>query len=287
VSDVLSLLRPSQWIKNAFVLAPLVFSRRFFHPNDLASGTLAFACFCVVSSATYVFNDVIDRERDRSHPLKRARPVASGRVPVATAVGLGCSLTLAGLVASWPLGTAFLSVVIVFLLLQLGYSFVFKNVAVLDALAIAFGFVLRAVGGVIAVDAAMSPWLLGCTFVLATFLALAKRRQEMSMLKADAGNHRAVLERYTLGFLDRLIVGVSVITVALYAAYSVSPSVETKLGTERLYLTVPFVVFGVFRYLFLVYRRNAGGNPTDVLLRDPPLQVGIVLWIASVFFLLY
>ena len=177
--------------------------------------------------------------------------------------------------------------VLAFLGLQGLYSIWLKHVVVVDVAALAAGFVLRAAAGVVAVGALMSPWLIVCTFLLALFLALAKRRHELFLLDADAGDHREVLGRYTVALLDQLIVIASVTTLIAYVLYTVSPEVIAKLGTERLYLTVPFVVFGVFRYLFLVYGRQEGGNPTDVLLGDIPLQIGIFSWIAVVFLLLY
>ncbi len=285
--DLIALLRPAQWAKNAFVLAPLVFARRFFDAGDLADASLAFVSFCLASSASYTFNDIIDRDRDRSHPLKANRPLAAGRVSGAVAAALAGALVAAALVSGWPLGSEFLAILAAFLVLHALYSAALKSLVVVDVMAIAGAFVLRAAGGVVAVEARMSPWLFVCTFLLALFLALGKRRHEAVLLGADAGGHREVLGRYSVRLLDLLIVVVSVATVVVYALYTVAPEVESKLGTERLYLTVPFVVFGVFRYLFLVYGRDQGGNPTEVLLADIPLQAGIGLWIGTVFWLLY
>jgi len=282
-----ALVRPAQWIKNAFVLAPLVFSHRFFKPAPLASAAVAFAAFCLASSAAYVMNDVLDRDRDREHPLKCLRPVAAGRIrPETAAVGVVVLASMA-LALGWGMGARFLAVLVAFLFVQILYSTVLKHVIVGDVAGIATLFVLRAAGGVVAVEARMSLWLFLCTFLLAMFLGLGKRRHELVLLKDEAGDHREVLGRYSVRLLDGLIAVVAGATIVGYTAYSLWPSVEAKLGTERLYLTAPFVAFGILRYLFLVYRREEGGSPTDLLLGDVPLQIGIAGWIVTVFFLLY
>jgi len=287
IFDLLELMRPSQWVKNAFVFAPLLFSQRFFELNYLLAAASAFAAFCLAASAAYAFNDMMDRERDRQHPLKRMRPVAAGRASVRAATWLAIGSLVASVAVGGALGWRFLAILGSFLLLQVAYSTVMKTVVVLDVVALAAGFVLRAAAGVVAVDAHMSPWLFVCTFLLAMFLGFGKRRHELALLGTQAGGHRAVLGRYDARLLDQAVAIVSVSTVVVYTLYTLSPEVRTKLGTDRLYLTVPFVVFGVFRYLFLIYGRREGGNPTAALLGDVPLQVGIAGWIGTVFLLLY
>ncbi|TFH25259.1 MAG: decaprenyl-phosphate phosphoribosyltransferase [Myxococcales bacterium] len=287
LKDVIALLRPLQWVKNAVVAAPLVFSQRFFSVDDLLAAALATAAFCLGSSATYVLNDVIDRDRDRYHPLKSDRPVAAGRVGPRAAAMLAAGLLIAGLALATVAGADVATVLIAFLLLQIAYSTVLKHIVVVDVCALATGFVLRAAAGVMAVNAALSPWLFACTFLLALFLALGKRRHELVLLGGEAGGHREVLGSYTPRLLDGLAMSVSIATLGAYTLYTLSPAVREKLGEDRLYLTIPFVVFGVFRYLFLVYRRKEGGNPTAVLLGDLPLQIGIAAWIGTVFLLLY
>ncbi len=287
MNDIIALLRPAQWVKNAFVLAPLVFAQRFFEPDEFAHAGAAVLSFCCASSAAYVFNDIVDRHRDRRHPLKRDRPIAAGRVSVRSAAIVGVVALLAGTSLGSLIGESFMAVLGAFCLLQILYSTVLKNIVVVDSVSIAVGFTLRAAAGVVAVDAAMSRWLLVCTFLLALFLALGKRRHESVLLGDDAGSHRDVLGRYSLLLLDQFIGISAVSTTIIYAMYCLSPQVAAKLGTEYLYLTIPFVVFGVFRYLFLVYGREEGGSPTDVLLGDLPLQLGIFGWITTVFLLLY
>jgi len=285
--DLITLVRPSQWTKNAFVLAPLVFSQRLFEADDLSRAGIAFSSFCLASSAAYVFNDILDRGRDRKHPLKRDRPVAAQRISVAQAGAIAAVLAVVSIASGAAVGGSIVGLLLAFLGLQALYSVWLKHIVIVDVAALAAGFVLRAAAGVVAVGALMSPWLIVCTFLLALFLALAKRRHELFLLERDAGDHREVLGRYTVTLLDQLIVIASVTTLIAYVLYTVSPEVIAKLGTQRLYLTVPFVVFGLFRYLFLVYGRQEGGSPTDVLLGDIPLQIGIFSWIAVVFLLLY
>ena len=285
--DFFELARPAQWVKNVFVLAPLVFSQRFFQPTEVISAAIAFVAFCLASSASYILNDVMDHERDREHPLKCRRPIASGRVQVPAALAVAGSLATTAIGLSWTLGPPFLGVLGGFLLVQLLYSTALKSIVVVDVATIALLFVMRAAGGVIAIGARMSPWLFLCTFLLAMFLGLGKRRHEIALLEGDATAHREVLGRYKVRLLDQLITVVAMTTIVVYTVYTVWPSVEAKLGTERLYYTVPFVVLGVFRYLFLVYGREEGGSPTDLLLGDIPLQVAIAGWIVTVFLLLY
>ncbi len=285
--DWIELLRLPQWVKNSFVLAPLIFSQRALDPMAGCRVLLTLVAFCLASSAAYVVNDIADRDRDRQHPLKRNRPLAAGRLQpghaaiVATLL-LGASLGLAG-----SLSAELLMVTFAYLTLQGFYSIVLKNVLIADVVAIAAGFVLRAAAGVVAAGAHMSGWLLGCTFLLALFMGFGKRRHEVLLIGDDASGHREVLGRYTVRQLDVLIGCTAAATTVFYVAYAWSPAVAAKLGTQRLYLTIPFVVFGLFRYLFLVYRRNEGGSPTDVLLGDGPLQLAIASWLAVVFVLLY
>ncbi len=286
VADLSSLLRPSQWIKNAFVLAPLLFSQRIFEEGRAVSALWACLAFCLASSASYVFNDIVDRSRDAVHPLKRNRALAAGRVTVSTAAIFAAVLLAACLSMAWPLGPAFMAALVSFLVLQAGYSLWLRSVVLVDAAAISACFLLRTLGGVVAVEARMSAWLFLCTFLLAMFLALAKRRHEVVLLGADGLHHRDVLGRYSAALLDQVLTVLAVTTIAAYMAYSMWPGVAEKLGTTQLYLTVPFVVIGLLRYLFLVYGR-AEGEPTKVLLADLPLQASIVVWLATVFALLY
>ncbi len=287
IGDWIELLRPSQWVKNGFVLAALVFSLKLLQPAPLLRSLLALVVFCAASSAAYVVNDVVDAERDRSHPEKIRRPLASGRVKPAAAWAVAVSLTVFALLGATALGTPFVACVAAFLALQLLYTTRIKHVVVLDATAIAGGFVLRTEAGVLAAGAHMSPWLFLMTFLLALLLALAKRRHELLLLGVDARLHRGVLEDYRATPLDPLIVSLAAAVIGVYIQYTLSADVAARLGTDRLCLTVPFVVLGIFRYLFLIYGREQGGNPTGTLLGDRPLQITVALWAVAVVALLY
>lgn len=285
--DVFRLVRPAQWVKNLVVFAALVFSRHLFDPESLLAAIVAFVSFCTLASAAYVWNDVHDAEKDRLHPEKRLRPVAAGRISPAAATGLGFALAALGIGLALPLGAAFATIAVGYLVLQIAYTFALKDTVILDAMAIAAGFVLRAVGGGFAIEVEVSPWLILCTFLLALFLAFSKRRHEVVLLEGNAEAHRGALRDYSPYFLDQMISVVTASTVVAYAFYTVSPEVREKLHTDELYLTVPFVLFGIFRYLYLIHQRAEGGNPTQLLVSDRPLWVNVVLWIATAVWLLY
>jgi 4-hydroxybenzoate polyprenyltransferase len=285
--DVIRLLRPTQWVKNLIVFAALIFSQHLFDPERVAAAVAAFASFCALASASYVWNDIHDSERDRLHPEKRLRPIAAGRVSIASAQGLAALFLGVGVLLAIGLGLDFAVLAIAYALLQVAYTYALKDMVIIDAMSIATGFVLRAVGGGVAIDVEISPWLVICTFLLALFLAFSKRRHEVVLLDHGAAHHRASLADYSPYFLDQMISVVTASTVVAYAIYTASPEVREKLGTDSLYLTVPFVLFGIFRYLYLIHQRAEGGNPTQVLVTDRPLWINIVLWIATAVWLLY
>ncbi|GIW40532.1 MAG: decaprenyl-phosphate phosphoribosyltransferase [Candidatus Binatia bacterium] len=286
-SDWVQLVRPTQWTKNLVVFAALIFSKHLFDFRAFATVSLAFVAFCLLASTAYVVNDLRDRERDRQHPLKARRPIPSGRVSVRGAGLLASALAAGGVgLAAW-LGGQFLLLGVSYLVLQLAYSFALKELVILDVMAIATGFVIRAVAGGVVIDVPVSPWLVICTFLLALFLGFAKRRHELVLLEGKATRHRSALREYSPYFLDQMMSVVTASTVVAYAIYTVSPEVREKLGTDRLYLTLPFVLFGIFRYLYLVHQREEGGNPTQLLLTDGPLLADVLLWVATAAFLLY
>jgi len=285
--DLWASLRPMQWVKNGFVLAALVFSLHLTDGVAVARSLLAFVVFCLASSSAYVWNDILDAGRDALHDDKRDRPVAAGRVSPGAAAALSASLAVAALTGASALGAAMVLCLAAFLALQAAYSLVLKHVPVIDAVAIAVGFVLRTVAGVVAAGARMSAWLFLSTFLLALFLALAKRRAEIAALGEEAAAHRPALELYRRVPLDPVIAALALLVVALYTQYTLSAEVARRLGTEHLYMTVPFVVCGVFRYLFLIYGRDQGGNPTEALLGDKPLLATVALWAVVVVVLIY
>jgi 4-hydroxybenzoate polyprenyltransferase len=283
---ILEAMRPRQWVKNLFVFAGLLFSHKLFTPLAVLA-VAAFAVFCLLSGAMYLLNDVADREKDRLHPTKRKRPVASGRLAVSTAViaAITClALALGGSVAiSWP----FAAVAVAYAVLLTSYSAWLKHVVIVDVLVVAIGFVLRAVGGAVAIDVEISGWLLICTILLALFLALGKRRHEYLALEGQGAAHRPILTEYSAALLDQMIAVVTASTVTAYALYTMSPETVAKFHTQLLPATLPFVLYGIFRYLYLLYRRQLGGNPSELFLNDAPLLVNTFLWFLVVLAIIY
>lgn len=280
-------LRPKQWSKNLLVFAGLVFSRNLFDPTDFLRSLAGFAAFCLLSSSVYLINDLADVESDRLHPLKRFRPIASDRLkpgPAKVAAGVAAALALAG---GWALDWRFGVVGLTYFLMQLAYSFGLKRLVVLDVMTVAAGFALRAVAGTVLVHVTISSWLFVCTILGALFIALAKRRHELLFLENGGTAHRAVLEKYSEPLLDQMMAVATSSTVIAYCLYTIAPETVAKFGTHNLMLTVPFVLYGVYRYLYLVYRKEMGGAPEKVLLTDVPLMVDGVLWGASVVAVLY
>jgi 4-hydroxybenzoate polyprenyltransferase len=286
VGLVLVSLRPRQWVKNLFVFAGLVFGQRLFTPA-IWPALGAFTIFCGLSGAIYLANDVADRQRDRVHPKKRERPVAAGRLPVRVALGVAFALVAVGLVAAAWFSTDFLLVAIAYVVLLTAYSAWLKHIVIVDVLTVAVGFVLRALAGTLAIDVAISGWLLICTILIALFLALGKRRHEYLALEGEAARHRPILAEYSAGLLDQMIAVVTASTVTAYALYTMSPETVAKFHTHLLPATLPFVLYGIFRYLYLLYRRQLGGNPSELFLNDRALLVNTACWIAAVLVIIY
>ncbi len=279
-------MRPKQWVKNVFVLAAVVFGQKLGDPVAVLRALSAFACFCVLSSTAYLLNDIADREADRLHPVKRKRPVASGALSVRAASVQAVLLAVAGLGGALALGPAFGGVACAYVFMNLAYSLALKQVVILDVMVVATGFLLRAWAGAVVLSVAMSHWLALCTGLLALFLGFVKRRQEIEALDG-ATEQRPILREYSLPFLDQMIGIVTASTVLAYSLYAFSPEVAEKLGTRHLGLTIPFVLFGIFRYLYLVHRRGEGENPTLLVLSDRPLLANVLLWAAAVLVAVY
>jgi 4-hydroxybenzoate polyprenyltransferase len=280
-------LRPEQWTKNLLVLAGVVFGGRLLEPPAVAIALAAFAIFCSLSGAVYLFNDVADREADQNHPLKRERPIASGQLPATSAVTAGVVLGIAGVATAFSIGTEFGIVAAAYLSAQILYSVGLKHVVIVDVLMIAAGFVLRAIAGAVAVNVPIGHWLLVCTTLLALFLALSKRRHELTLLNEGATDHRRILEEYSPYLLDQMIGVVTSSTLIAYTVYATSSDTAARLGTAKLGLTIPFVLYGIFRYLYLVHQKSGGGSPAAMLLTDRPLLGCVALWAASVIVLMY
>ncbi len=271
-------LRVYQWSKNLLVFAALIFARQLLDPEQVLRSIGAFAAFCMAASATYLFNDIMDIETDRAHPKKRTRPIASGAVSVRAAVLMSLVLFAAALALGWAIRPAFLGALVFYIALTLAYSAFLKHFIIIDVMTVALGFVTRAMAGALALTVAFSNWLVVCTLFLALFLGLSKRRHEITLLETDARNHRKVLFHYSVHFLDQLILIAAGGALITYTIYTCSPEVVRSFGTDKLYLTLPFVVYGLFRYLFLVHHRTGGGDPSSTLISDWPLGLNVVLW---------
>ena len=285
--DLISIARPTQWLKNGIVMAALVFAGELSDTAKLERAILAMLLFCLLSSAVYAFNDLIDREKDRQHPLKKDRPLASGRLPTAPAVLLSLVFMGVGLMSAWWLDGYFMIAAVCFLVLNVFYSLFLKDVVIVDAMSIALGFVIRAYAGALVIGVPASKWLLINTLLLALFLSFGKRRHELILLADSATAHRKILSRYSPYLLDQLIGVTTASVVVMYMLYSFSPEVSEKLGTQNLFLTIPFVVYGIFRYLYLIHKEEKGGSPTKVLITDRPILLTVCLWLLTVMVVLY
>jgi 4-hydroxybenzoate polyprenyltransferase len=273
VRAALVALRPRQWLKNLLLFAGIIFAAQLGDPTRWLQAVAAFVAYCAASSAAYLVNDLRDVAADRLHPVKRRRPIARGELRPRTAVGLACGLAVAALIIAASLGLASLACLLGFAALQAAYTLRLKHIVLVDVLVIATLFVVRAAAGAIAVDVLISPWLLVCTGLLALFLALGKRRAELLLVGADRTPGRPVLEGYSLALVDQLLAAVAGATIVAYALYTV-----TARDSHALVATVPFVVFGLFRYLQLLHRHDAGEEPENVLLGDIPILVTVALW---------
>ncbi len=287
IKALILLLRPTHWVKNVFVLAPLVFARELTDPEAVRLALMAFAAFCLASSAVYIFNDIRDRAEDRLHPSKRHRPLAAGTVSVQVASVLAIALAATALAIAARLGTDFLLVLTAYLGLNLLYSWGLKHVVILDVMMVSLGFALRVIAGGLAIDVQVSAWLLLCTFFVALFLAFSKRRHELMLLNTDASGQRPVLSHYSPAFLDQMINVVTASTVVAYAMYSISPDFFFKVPATTVIYTIPMVLFGIFRYLYLMYQTQTARNPTEAILRDPPFLANILIWAAAVIWIVY
>jgi 4-hydroxybenzoate polyprenyltransferase len=280
-------LRPRQWTKNIFVFAALVFGGRLFDRDAVLREFAAFAVFCAAASAVYLANDAADREHDARHPEKSGRPIASGRLSASVAVVASIVLIAAAVAGSALVARGLLWIVVGYLGMSLAYSAGLKRVFLVDVMIVAFGFVLRAAAGAAAIDVEISPWLLCCSFLLALFLALGKRRAELSLLGGTAVVHRPALSEYTVPLVDRWVTALTGATIVCYALYTQSPRTVEHFGTTNLLYTLPFVVYALFRYQQLVTRDDSGGDPGAVLARSPSLLVALLGWAATAALVIY
>jgi 4-hydroxybenzoate polyprenyltransferase len=280
-------VRPGEWTKNLFVFAGLLFGQRLSDTTAVARATAAFMIFCALAGVVYLVNDVADRDSDRQHPRKSSRPIASGALKVSTALAAAAVLGTCALGASWWMGRDFGLVASGYVLLLVLYSGPLKHIVIIDVLTIAIGFVLRVVAGAVAIAVPISQWLLICTILLALFLGLSKRRHEIVLLADGAIGHRRILEEYSPYLLDQMIGVVTASTLMAYILYATSHETAEKFGTSLLGLTIPFPLYGIFRYLYLVHRKDGGGSPADLLLNDRPLLACVALWALAVAVIIY
>jgi len=280
-------MRPRQWIKNSVIFAAVVFSQSLGDPVHRWRSLAAFALFCMVSSAVYLLNDILDLENDRVHPTKSMRPIAAGEISIPLAGIAGAAMVATALALSYLLSPPFAALALLYLVVNLLYSAWLKNVVIVDVMIISSGFVIRAVSGAMVIGVEISPWLILCTILLSLFLGFTKRRQELAQLLSQAASHRATLKEYSVAFLDQMISIVTAATVVAYFLYTLAPETRAKLGTPYLPLTIPFVLYGIFRYLYLVHQKNMGESPTGALYADRPLLVNVILWAVSAVIILY
>lgn len=280
-------MRPRHWIKNLIITAPLVFSMNVFNLIKVQWILAALALFSAGASAVYLLNDIVDLERDRAHPVKRTRPIASGALPVSVAALLALVLGVGAIALALVIDRGFGLVLVAYLVTNLAYSFYLKQIVILDVMVLASGFVFRVLAGALVIDVPASEWLIMCTMLLALFLGFAKRRHELVLLAGDAKEHRQVLHHYSSYFLDQMIMIVGAATVLCYALYTMAPHTVQQFGTTRLIYTVPFVMYGLFRYLYLVHLKAKGGDPTKVFLTDVPILANTGLWLLTCALMIY
>ena len=284
---LISSLRISHWIKNSFIFAALIFSRHFLVLNDVLKACLAFLLFSFISSAGYLINDLVDLEEDKKHPIKKDRAIASGKISQSTAVWMAVVLVVIALGFGFVLGYKFVLILVSYLILELVYSFFLKHRVILDVFGLAGAFILRVIAGGVAISVSISSWLLICTGLISLFLGFSKRRHELVLLGDGASKHRKVLTEYSPYFLDQMISVVTASTLIAYILYTLSPETIAKFHTDKLIFTTPFVLYGIFRYLYLVHQKEKGGNPTKILLTDTPLIITIALWALTAILIIY
>lgn len=280
-------LRPHQWIKNGFVLLPLLFAQGVFCYSSLLKALAAFVIFCLLTGAIYLINDLFDLEADRSHPQKRHRPLAAGLISSNTAKATAGILLLCSLLLGSSLGGGFFLVIVIYVAIQMLYNYRLKEIVILDIFCISSGFFLRVIGGAVAIQVAISHWLIICTILISIFLALVKRRHELVLLGRAAGNHRKVLSEYDPYLLDQMIAVITGSTLLSYMLYCVSPDTIEKLQTDHMIYTFPFVLYGILRYLYLIHKKGHGGLPEKILFSDLPLLISVTLWLLSCMLVVY
>ena len=280
-------MRPKQWIKNTFIFAGLIFSHNLFEVHLLTKVIAGFILFCLGASSIYIFNDINDIKKDREHPDKCKRPIPLGLLQLKKAYAASIVLAVTALAGSFLADPHFFIILSAYIVMNIAYSIKIKHVVILDVMCIAFGFVFRVISGTELARVSTSNWLIICTVCISLFLGFSKRRQELILIGQNSQNHRKVLADYSITFLDQMIAVATACTVMSYALYTISNETIAKFGTRNLVFTIPFVIYGIYRYLYLIHQKNMGGNPTNIVLTDFPLLLNGLLWLAAVFFIIY
>ncbi len=280
-------MRPQQWIKNLLLFGPLIFSINLFDTTMAMQTAFAFIAFSLAGSAVYLLNDIVDVEKDKAHPIKCNRPIASGKLSKNVALVFMAIIGAGALILAWDLSQTLAFIIIIYMVNNLFYSFKLKHIVLIDVGSLSLGFVLRVFAGAAVIGVEASPWLIMCTILLSSFLGFAKRRHELVLLGENNANHRSVLAHYSPHLLDQLILISASSTVMSYALYTVNAKTVVRFGTTNLIYTVPFILYGVFRYLFLIHNRKKGGDPAKVLLNDAPMVLNIVVWLSVCVYMVY
>ena len=288
LSNYIYLLRPKHWIKNLFVFAALIFSLNLFNIVKLIASLKAFFAFCLASSFVYIINDIIDIDQDRKHPQKRNRPIASGKISIKNAIIISIICFITSITLAYFINLNTLIIISVYILINIFYSIKIKNIVILDVMFIALGFILRMIAGATAIEVSFSNWILLTTFCISLFLGFGKRRGEMVLANTnEQQNTRFVLTHYNKQILDYMMISSVTLTIISYALYAIDSEVIKRFGTDKLIYTVPLVIFGIFRYLYVIYRSDSNGDPTEVVLKDKSIISVVLLWITLVIGLIY
>ncbi|MDP2941067.1 MAG: decaprenyl-phosphate phosphoribosyltransferase [Candidatus Omnitrophota bacterium] len=280
-------LRPKHWVKNIFILAAPFFSLQLFNPGNFSNLIAGLLCWCAITSAVYLFNDIIDKKEDLLHPDKKNRPIASGLINTSLALSIFILLALAAIMFSTRVNAKFTLLIVLYLLINLVYSLYLKHIFILDVISIAMGFVLRVVSGAALVNVGVSGWIIMCAFLVSLLLGFGKRREELAMLKEEAVSHRKALKDYAQGFLERAPYCLAVATIICYMFYTVSGEAIRKFGNRNLIYTTPFVIYGLVRYVYIAYKKNKGADPTQVVFSDLSTVINILLWVTVTGLIIY
>lgn len=280
-------MRPKQWVKNVFLFTGLIFSRNLFQVDLLARVSAGFVLFSLAASSVYIFNDIQDIDKDRQHPQKRKRPLAAGVLSIQAAYVVSSTLAVFALVAGYFLDKMFFAILVAYVVMNIAYTLKIKEMVILDVMFIAFGFVIRVLAGTELAGVRPSDWLIICTITISLFLGFSKRRHELSLMGNNSINHRKVLTHYSIPFLDQMIAVATACTVMSYALYTVAGETVTRFGTRNLVFTIPFVLYGIYRYFYLIHHKEKGGNPTSAVLTDLPLFLDGIFWLIAVILIIY